>query len=135
MKVKSDFRVRYKETDAMGISYYGNYFTWFEVGRSSFFRELGFTYKQLEEEGVISPILEAYAKYHKSTYYDDLLTVETEVTQFTGAKLKFNYEIYRDGELVTSGWTMHCFVSKEGKLVNLKKTNNRMAELLTKDNR
>ena len=102
-------RVRYEETDQMGVAYHGNYYTWFEVGRSSFFRSLGYTYAQLEEEGIIMPVIESNCSYKNSAKYDDELLIRTKINQFKGVRLEFEYEVIRkiDDKLLAKGKTMH----------------------------
>lgn len=108
-------RVTYAETDRMGYVYYGNYLTYFEIGRTELIRASGKTYLALEEMGLMLPAVEATVKYHRPARYDDLLTVRTTVTEFKGIRLKFAYEILRDGEKLAEGMTLHAFVDREGK--------------------
>ncbi len=75
------FRVRYAETDAMGIVHHANYYVWFEMGRTELLRELELDYRSMEEHGVFSPVLETHCKYKVSAKYDDLLTLETEIVE------------------------------------------------------
>lgn len=116
-------RVRYAETDQMGIVYHANYFTWFEIGRTEFFRTFEMDYKTLEENDVLLPVIDVGCKYIISAKYDDEIIIKTRVTSIKGVKLKFNYEIYRksDDVLLSEGYTLHAFVSKQLKPVNLKK--------------
>jgi acyl-CoA thioester hydrolase len=126
-------RVRYEETDQMGVAYHGNYYTWFEVGRSSFFRSLGYTYAQLEEEGIIMPVIESNCSYKNSAKYDDELLIRTKINQFKGVRLEFEYEVIRkiDDKLLAKGKTMHAFVNKDLKPVNFKKQNPKIWSLLS----
>ena len=126
-------RVRYEETDQMGVAYHGNYYTWFEVGRSSFFRSLGYTYAQLEEEGIIMPVIESNCSYKNSAKYDDELLIRTKINQFKGVRLEFEYEVIRkiDDKLLAKGKTMHAFVNKDVKPVNFKKQNPKIWSLLS----
>ncbi len=117
MTIKTDVRVIYGDTDAMGQAYHGNYLQWFEIGRSEWFRHAGLTYKELEEKGVFLPVVEAHCLYRRPAFYDDLLTVSTTV-QFAGAlRLRFDYEISRDGEILTTGYTIHVCVSRDRKVL------------------
>src|SRR5258706_16447560 len=87
-------RVRYGETDQMGYVYYGNYASYFEVARVETLRNLGFSYKAIEESGIILPVLSYYIKYIKPAYYDDCLTVKTMIKVIPMARIKFEYETY-----------------------------------------
>ena len=82
-------RVRYADTDKMGISYYANYFVWFEAARTEYFRELGFAYLEFEKQGILLPVAEAHARYLGPSAYDDMLTVRTVVSQMRQSSLKF----------------------------------------------
>jgi len=126
-------RVRYEETDQMGVAYHGNYYTWFEVGRSSFFRSLGYTYAQLEEEGIIMPVIESNCSYKIPAKYDDELLIRTRINQFKGARLEFEYHVIRktDDKLLAKGKTMHAFVNKSLKPVNFKRQNPKIWNLLS----
>ena len=101
-------RVRYKDTDRMGVVYYGNYLTYFEVGRSEYMRELGFPYSQLEGKGYTLVVTEANAKYHRNVGYDSLVTVRTAITELKRVTVRFDYEILSgDNILLVTGHTVH----------------------------
>jgi acyl-CoA thioester hydrolase len=119
--VESEFRVRYGDTDKMGVAYYARYLEWFEVGRTEFFRKLGVTYAGLERRSFFLPVVEVHCRYRTSTHYDDLLTIRTSVVQLGRASITFAYEIVRDGDPdpVAEGRTAHGCVDKEGKIVRL----------------
>ncbi|RAJ05091.1 acyl-CoA thioester hydrolase [Chitinophaga skermanii] len=108
----TQIRVRYGETDQMGYLYYGNYGLYYEVGRAEAIRELGFTYKQLEEQGVIMPVAELNVKYYRPAYYDDLITVKTILKELpTTSKIQFHSELYNEkGELLNVGVTTLVFI-------------------------
>ena len=112
-------RVIYGDTDNMGQAYYGNYFRWFEIGRSEMFRSLGFSYKSIEENGIFLPVAEAHCKYSTPAKYDDILLIETSLDTKIKAGLKFDYKIYREDDktLLAKGYTKHPCVNKEGKVV------------------
>lgn len=113
---RTTIRVRYEETDRMGVVYYGNYFTWFEVARTEFFREKGLSYRQLEEkEGMALMVVAASCNYKSPATYDDLLAVETRIVETKNTSLVFAYEIYRDSSLIATGTTSHVFTDKKGK--------------------
>ena len=100
----------------MGFSYYANHLVWFEVGRTEYMRERGCTYRDLEKDGFLLPVTEAYCRYHASGTYDDLIYVCTSVTKFSRVQLRFEYRVLRDdGTLLATGHTVHCFLSPEGK--------------------
>jgi acyl-CoA thioester hydrolase len=112
-------RVRYAETDQMGVAYYGNYFTWFEVGRVEWMRELGFDYRTLElEEGCYILVAEASCRYKGAARYDDLLRIRTELKAMRGPVLRFAYSVLReaDGTLLAEGETAHLVADKELKV-------------------
>jgi acyl-CoA thioester hydrolase len=108
-------RVSYKETDRMGYVYYANYLVHFEIGRTEFMRQGGYTYRELEDAGYYLPVVNANCDYKKPALYDDLLTIRTSVTEFKGIRLAFGYEILRDGEVLAQGTTSHVFVDGDGK--------------------
>jgi acyl-CoA thioester hydrolase len=103
----------------MGQAYYGNYFRWFEIGRSEMFRSLGLSYKAVEDKGIFLPVSEAHCKYATPAKYDDILVIETSLDTKIKAGLKFDYTIYgEDGKtLLAKGYTKHPCVNKEGKVV------------------
>lgn len=110
---ETQLRVRYAEADRMGYCYYGNYATYFEVGRVEAIRKLGFTYKFMEDNGVMLPVLSFNIKYIKPAFYDDLLTIKTVIPELPmGARIKFAYETYNEkGELLNIADTTLVFVS------------------------
>ena len=108
-------RVRYAETDGMGVVYYGNYLTWFEVGRTDLLRQLGESYREIEEnERIHLPVVEAHCRYHKPARYDDLVDIVTRASRPSRARLQFDYELSRaqDGVLLASGTTLHVAVGR-----------------------
>ena len=114
MPVTTQVRVRYAETDQMGVVYYANYLVWFEIGRVELLRALGFSYRQLEaEHGCILPVIEATCRYRAPARYDDEILIETRPAQLRGPVLKFAYRILRkeqDGAapaLLAEGETVH----------------------------
>jgi len=111
-------RVRYAETDQMGVVYYGNYFTWFEIGRVEFCRQVGFEYKQMEnEDDSFIVVAEASCRYKRPARFDDLLTVRTRVTGSQRRTIRFAYEIFRQGsdELIATGETVHVVCDSQGR--------------------
>lgn len=110
-------RVRYSETDQMQYVYYGNYATYYEVGRVEVLRQLGMSYRSLEESGIMMPVLETHSYYHLPAKYDDLLTIKITIPQLPLVKIKFEYEIFReDGKKIHTGETTLAFIDmKSGK--------------------
>lgn len=114
--LKKDFlqvRVRYAETDQMGVVYYGNYAQYFEMGRTEWLRKSGISYKWMEDNGIILPVVDLNVKFKQSARYDDLLTVVTELQNLPTIRIGFNYEIFNEKkELITTGSTTLVFVDK-----------------------
>jgi len=110
-------RVRYGETDQMGYLYYGNYGLYYEVGRAEAIRELGFSYRELEEQGVIMPVAELNVKYLRPAYYDDLITVKTILKELPKtSKIQFHSELYNEkNELLNVGVTTLVFIDVKTK--------------------
>ena len=110
----SKTRIRYGETDQMGYCYYGNYAQFFEIGRVECLRSLGLSYKALENDGVLLPVLDLNIKYIKPAFYDDLLTIETTIISIPNVRIKFNYKVFNENkELTTTGSTTLVFVAKD----------------------
>lgn len=105
-------RVRYAETDRMGYAYYGNYAIFFEVARVETLRQLGITYKSLEDEGVLLPVTEYQIKFLKPAYYDDNLAIKTTIVSMPTARIRFEYETWRGEELLNTAMTELVFVDK-----------------------
>lgn len=118
---KTSVRVRYAETDKMGIVYHSNYLIWFEVGRSELFRELDLPYTEFEQQGLGLAVVEANCRYRKPTYYDDQLTVVTEIVKISSRSISFSYVVYRDELIVAEGKTVHVFLNQEGHLADVRK--------------
>ena len=111
-------RVRYAETDQMGVVYHANYFVWFEVGRVELMRALGFEYKRMEaEDDCFIVVAEASCRYRESAKYDELLRVRTRIAQTGNRVVKYAYEILRDSDdkLLATGETTHVICGKDGK--------------------
>lgn len=105
-------RVRYGETDQMGVVYHGNYAQYFEVGRVEWLRKFGVSYKQMEEEGIMLPVVSLSVNYKKSARYDDLIKVKTQLVKTPSATIEFNYEITNeDDEILTTGNTVLVFIN------------------------
>lgn len=118
---KTSFRVRYSETDQMGIVYHANYFVWFEVGRSELFRELNLPYTQFEEQGIGLAVIEASCRYRKPSRYDDQLVIITEIDQLTARAANFSYRVYLEETLLAEGKTVHVFINQEGRPTDVRR--------------
>ncbi len=114
-------RVRYAETDKMGVVYYANYLVWFEVARCEWFRETGSTYGGLEGDGTILPVIEAHCEYERPARYDDQLEIVTRAHLLSPVRLRFDYEVRRAGERerLAAGHTVHAAVSPGGRIRRL----------------
>jgi acyl-CoA thioester hydrolase len=126
MQVTTSIRVRYAETDQMGVVYYANYMVWFEIGRVEVLRTLGFSYRDLEEvHGCILPVAEARCRYRAPARYDDLILIEARPSLLRGSVLKFAYRILRDApegeerELLAEGETVHVVCDTQMKRKHL----------------
>jgi acyl-CoA thioester hydrolase len=114
IKTSVNIRVRYAETDQMGYVYYGNYAQYFEVARVEMLRELGFSYKLLEEQGVMLPVIHYEIKYYKPAFYDDLLDIKTTIPTLPSARLQFSYQTFNaDGVLLNEASTTLVFINRE----------------------
>jgi acyl-CoA thioester hydrolase len=113
----SHIRVRYAETDQMGVAYHGGYFAWFEVGRTDLLRAKGVTYRELESRDVRLPVIETGARFLRPVLYDDVIEVRTRVSEVSGARLRFDYELHRDGTEgpLATAFTAHAAVNGRGR--------------------
>lgn len=110
---ETSIRVRYAETDQMGYVYYGNYATYYEVTRVEALRSLGISYKILEENGILMPVLENWSKYIRPAKYDDLLTIKLILKEMPAMRITFEYEVYNeDKKLINLGSTTLVFLDK-----------------------
>lgn len=109
--------VRYAETDMMGVVYHGNYLPWFEVGRTTLLKEMGLSYREMEQQGYRLPVLEVMAKYHRPALYDDTLTIVTRLHELPVLRIRLDYEVRRGEELLATGQTVHVFIDREGRPV------------------
>jgi acyl-CoA thioester hydrolase len=114
-------RVRYAETDRMGIVYYSHYLVWFEVGRTDWLRDAGWTYRAMEDEGLALPVIEAHCEYRAGARYDDEIEIRTVARPVSPVRLAFDYEIVRraDGQTLASGYTVHATLDRSGRPVRL----------------
>ncbi|MGB7622834.1 MAG: thioesterase family protein [Terriglobia bacterium] len=120
--IETTLRVRYAETDQMGIAYYANYLAWFEVGRTEWCRATGFTYREMEQlEGIYVRVADAHCRYKTPARYDDVLRIKTKINSFKKRLIVFGYEIYNQasGELLATGETTHTISDAQGHLRSL----------------
>ena len=127
---RSVVRVRYAETDKMGVVYYANHLVWFEIGRTDWLRETGWSYREMEADGLGLPVIEAHCEYKRGAKYDDELTVKTTATLLSAVLIQFDYEILRgpDETVMATGRTVHATVNRQGRPVRLP---DRVRELFT----
>ncbi|OCL27567.1 thioesterase [Orenia metallireducens] len=125
-------RVTYEETDKMGVVYYANYLRWFEIARTELLRQEGLIYRDLEENGILLPVLESHCNYHHPALYDDLVKLVTKIKDLRRAKITFEYEILRleDDKLLATGTTVHPFVNSDFKPISLKKEFPKLWEII-----
>jgi acyl-CoA thioester hydrolase len=109
--------VRYAETDQMGVVYHANYFVWFEVGRTDLLRTAGWTYREMEAEGVSLPVIEAHCDYKQPARYDDDLEIRTAGIVVSPVRVAFSYEVVRptDSQMVATGRTLHASIDRSGR--------------------
>ena len=113
----SSLRVRYAETDKMGVVYYANYLVWFEVARADLLRSLGWSYREMEIAGISLPVIEAHCHYRRPARYDDEIEVKTEGRMLSPVRMEFEYQVVRaeDGTIAAEGKTVHAALDASGK--------------------
>ena len=114
---RASLRVRYADTDAMGVAYHANYFVWFEVGRCELLRQRGWSYREMEEAGVQLPVIAANGEFVRPARYDDELEVRSTATLLSPVRIAFDYEVVRqaDGAVLARGRTVHAAVDRRGR--------------------
>ena len=110
---ESTIVVRYAETDMMGIVYHANYLPWLEIGRTQLLKEHGFPYKELEAQGLLLPVIEINMKYRRSATHDDVITIKTIIKEKPYVKIRLEYEVLKDDELIATGCSVHAFMNKQ----------------------
>ena len=113
----TEIRVRYEETDQMGVVYHAKYFTWFEVARIQLLDEIGIPYKELEREGYFLPVLSCSAIFKHPARFDDRLIIKLKIYLSSLLRLKISYKVLRKDLMIATGTTEHAFISKEGKVI------------------
>ncbi len=113
----SQLRVRYAETDQMGVVYYANYLIWFEVARTDLLRAAGWNYREMEEAGFSLPVIQAHCEYRQSARYDDVLDIHTTGTLMSPVRVRFAYQVIRaaDGARLAEGYTEHATLDTTGR--------------------
>ena len=99
----------------MGVVYYANYFVWFEVARTDWLRETGWSYREMEADGVSLPVIEAHCDYRQPARYDDEIDVRTQATLLSQIRIRFDYEVVRQGAVLSTGHTVHAAVDVSGR--------------------
>ena len=112
-----DIRVRYAETDKMGVVYHANYFMWFEIGRCELLRTIGRSYRQMEAEGIGLPVIEAHCEYHRPARYDDELEIHASGRLLSPVRMEFTYQVRRiaDDLVAATGRTVHAALDSTGR--------------------
>lgn len=115
--------VRYAETDQMGIVHHSVYPIWYEAARTEAIKKIGMTYSSLEKNGIMTPLAELNCKYISPAQYEDVLTIKVEISKLTPARIVFNYQVFKEGEdkPINTGSTVHAWVGKDLKPINLKR--------------
>lgn len=121
---RTSYRVLYGDTDAAGVVYYANYLRFYERGRTEYMRDLAVTYREIEGEGLLLPVIESYSRYKAPAVYDDLIDIETSLAEIKKFSCRFTYRLYRnEGDksrvLLAKGFTVHASVSRDGRLQKL----------------
>ena len=124
----STVRVRYAETDQMGVAWHGHYLAWFEVGRTDLLRREGVAYRDLENEGLRLPVIEAELRFLRPARYDDVLEIRTRVVEVRGARVRLDYEVHREGTEgpLATGATAHAAIDTAGRARRLPETLRRL---------
>jgi acyl-CoA thioester hydrolase len=119
--IETTLRVRYAETDAMGIVYHTNYIVWFEVGRGDFLRQRGGNYREFEEQGLYLPLTEVDARFLSPARYDDMVVIRTSVAEVRSRSVTMYYEVLMEetGQLLVTGHTRHFCTDREGRVRRL----------------
>lgn len=113
---RASIRVRYADTDQMGVAYYANYLVWFEVGRTEWLRNTGWSYRDMEADGVRLPVIEAHCEYQRPVRYDDQVDIVARATLLSPARVRFDYQIVlREDQLAAVGHTVHAALDRTGK--------------------
>ena len=131
MTVDTRIRVRYKETDQMGVVHHSNYYVWFEVARTEYLRKQGISYSEMEKRGIMLPLTETHCKYLQGAKYDDIVIVRTYMSRFSGARITMEYDVIREMDdcLLAKGKTVHAITDNNLKPINIRKVDPKLYEL------
>lgn len=125
-------KVQYYETDKMGIVHHSNYIRWMEEARIDFLDQIGWNYKAMEDNGIISPVTSVESKYRCNTEFGDVISIEVSVAEFKGIRLKLRYVMKKGDTVVNEASSEHCFLDTEGKIINIKKVQPEFYEALAR---
>jgi len=112
-KIKTTITARYSETDSMSYVHHSNYLKYFEIGRLAWFKNLGFSYKKLEEENIILPVIRTNITFRRPAFFEDELLLETKLLKVPSYSIEFQYKIFKDSELINEGYTKLVFLNKK----------------------
>ncbi|MDP5274413.1 acyl-CoA thioesterase [Chengkuizengella axinellae] len=116
---KHTVRVRYQETDQMGVVYHGNYLNWFEIGRTEYVREMGYSYRNIEKLGLYLPVVDAQISFKRPAKYDDVVDIYTKVAEFTSKKIIFENVVRKGEDILVTGKTVHVWLNSQWKTIRL----------------
>ena len=125
-----EHKVQYYETDKMGIVHHSNYIRWMEEARIDFLDQIGWNYKVMEDNGIISPVTSVESKYKCNTVFGDVISIEVGVEEFKGIRLKLRYVMKKGDVVVNEATSEHCFLDMDGKVLNIKKNKPEFYETL-----
>ena len=108
-------QVRYSETDSMSYTHHSNYLKFYEIGRLSWFKNIGFSYRKLEKNGIIMPVVDAKIKYRKPSFFEDELKIQTTLISKPNKFIEFEYVVYKDSEVINEGYTKLVFLDRNSK--------------------
>ena len=128
---ETKIKVRYQETDQMGIAHHSVYPIWFEEARTNFIKSIGISYSEIEKLGIMLPLTKLSCKYIRPALYEDILIIQTKVKKLTNVKIQFEYKVFKEQQLINEGETEHPFVDKSFNLINLNKVNQELFKLIS----
>lgn len=133
MKTETKIVARYAETDQMGIVHHSVYPIWYEVARTEFIKQAGMSYTQMEELGIMLPLMECHCKYMQPARYEDELTIQVSISKFTHVKIEFQYEVFNaQGKCINLGHTLHAWTNRQLRPISLKRNFPQVYEMVLK---
>ncbi|MHB2149783.1 acyl-CoA thioesterase [Calditrichota bacterium LG25] len=117
MECTIEFRVRYAETDQMKFAHHAAYIVWFEMARIELLRKIDLSYAQMERDGLLLPVLEVNARFYKPAFFDELLQIRARFNEIVKARLRIDYQVYRDEQRICEGYSVHAFMNCGGRPV------------------